>query len=775
MGWMKLNGFVPGEESYLMDFSRSLAMCSVGTMIVFVAGHVLADDSGSANPDLVEEVVTTTARAPMPAFVADRSIAVTTEEEIIARQATSIADAIAEESGIVSQSTNRGAGTVVLRGLVGPENLIYVDGVRFNQSVFRTGPNQYLNTLDPWSMERVEVVRGPGSVLYGSGAMGGIIQLFPRTIPEGPFHIRGMGTYQSADETLGSGLDIGARKGPFALSLGTSVRDHGQLRSGTRGGEGIFVSAEDEGQMLASDYRERFLRAQAELDLNSRSRFRLRYLGGLISGAQRTDQLGIGQMRVTDNEDDLIWASYLYKGRGALEAIDLNASFHRSREVGDRYRCRTQPDGPQNGFSIVEDLRACARLESSALLAQTRFEDVTTTLGTSLVGTHGFYPLDLRLSWGGEVYHDSVLSGRQNRASPAEDWIEAERGNFSTGSTYTTFGSFLSGEYGLFADRRQEVLLRGGMRIENFQAAAPDVTPEIGDVEFNRTGLVGSLGLSYLWQTHLNVYLNWNQGYRAPNLQETTVLGDTGNFFEIPNPDLNPERNNTFELGVKADLSGIARMTASTFTSLISDRITRVDATLDGEELIGGKRVQQRINADRAYYYGAEVGLETRTLLGWSLSGNMTYIDGAVESGRDDPNFEPGPFHNLLAPEGQYSYPRRLPPLIYRTGLRFAPSAQWYAMAFIEGASEQSRLAPGDVQDLRICEIDRGLTYGNLGQRCPGTPGWTTLNLRGGYRLSDSGRLDLAVSNLTDERYRHHGSGVLAPGFGAMITLVVTQ
>jgi len=96
-------------------------------------------------------------------------------------------------------------------------------------------------------------------------------------------------------------------------------------------------------------------------------------------------------------------------------------------------------------------------------------------------------------------------------------------------------------------------------------------------------------------------------------------------------------------------------------------------------------------------------------------------------------------------------------------------------MAFIEGASAQSRLAPGDTQDLRICEVDRGLTYANLGQRCPGTPEWATLNLRGGYRLSDSGRLDLGLSNLGDARYRHHGSGVLAPGFGAMITLVVAQ
>ncbi|MFU8802508.1 MAG: TonB-dependent receptor [Bradymonadaceae bacterium] len=741
--------------------------------VVSVSAH--AQEEGEDSEEEEVEIVTTTARAPMPAFMADRSVAVATEDEIYERQASSITDAIEEETGVTRQSTNRGADTVYLRGLVGPENLIYVDGVRFNQSIFRTGPNQYLNTLDPWAMDRVEVVRGPGSVLYGSGAMGGVIQLFPRRIPPEPFHIRGMGTYQTADSTLGSGLDLGFRAGSFGLSLGTSVRDHGQLRIGSRGGEGIFSSAEEGGRILASDYQEVFWRGQTAVEITSRSSFRLNYMSGLIGGAKRTDQLGIGDMRITDNHDDLLWATYVYEGRGTLEEIRVNTSFHRTREIADRYRCRTQPGGPQNEFFIVEDLPACAALQPDAVVSQTRNDDVATTLGTSLVGVNAFYPLGVRLSWGGELYSDRILSTREIATFPDFEATRASRGNFSSGSTFTSMGGFFSGDYSLFSDVAQEVILKGGARVENFRAFAPEVTPEIGDVEFSRTGVVGSLGASYLWRTHLNLYLNWSQGFRAPNLQETTVLGDTGNFFEIPNTDLGPERNNTFELGSKVEVPGIARLQASTFVSLISDRITRTDATFEGEEEVGGKPVQQRINAERAYYYGAEAGLATVSILGLSLFGDIAYIDGAVESGRDDEFFEPRFLHSLLGSDAQYSYPRRLPPLKYRAGVRFAPDTRWHSAVFLEGASSQERLAPGDVRDLRICEVDRGLTYGDLGEKCPGTPGWTTLNVRGGYRIADSSRLDLSLMNLTDQRYRHHGSGVLAPGFNAMITLVVTQ
>jgi outer membrane cobalamin receptor len=76
------------------------------------------------------------------------------------------------------QRTNQGGGSDFVRGLTGNQTLLIVDGIRLNNSTFRYGPNQYLNTIDPFNLENIEVLRGTGSVQYGSDALTGAIQLF---------------------------------------------------------------------------------------------------------------------------------------------------------------------------------------------------------------------------------------------------------------------------------------------------------------------------------------------------------------------------------------------------------------------------------------------------------------------------------------------------------------------------------------------------------------------------------------------------------------------
>jgi hemoglobin/transferrin/lactoferrin receptor protein len=82
--------------------------------------------------------------------------------------------------GVFVQKTNHGGGSPFIRGLTGNQTLILIDGIRLNNSTFRYGPNQYLNTIDPFSVNKIEVLRGSGSVQYGSDAIGGVIQIFTK-------------------------------------------------------------------------------------------------------------------------------------------------------------------------------------------------------------------------------------------------------------------------------------------------------------------------------------------------------------------------------------------------------------------------------------------------------------------------------------------------------------------------------------------------------------------------------------------------------------------
>ena len=138
--------------------------------------------------------------------------------------AISTLDAFESEPGLTVQETNRGAGTLMIRGFIGPENLIVIDGMRFNQSTYRTGPNQYLNLLPIDLFSSIEVVRGPSGVLFGSGAMGGVVNArtdyhtgaFARFVfdqASDKQHAAGLAT-----ETIGD-LDLPKRKGLPVLAV----------------------------------------------------------------------------------------------------------------------------------------------------------------------------------------------------------------------------------------------------------------------------------------------------------------------------------------------------------------------------------------------------------------------------------------------------------------------------------------------------------------------------------------------------------------------------
>jgi outer membrane cobalamin receptor len=90
-------------------------------------------------------------------------------------------EALMGSSGVFVQKTNHGGGSAFIRGLTGNQTLLMLDGVRLNNATFRYGPNQYLNNIDLYTVDQIEVSKGIGSVEYGSDAIGGVIHLHSYT------------------------------------------------------------------------------------------------------------------------------------------------------------------------------------------------------------------------------------------------------------------------------------------------------------------------------------------------------------------------------------------------------------------------------------------------------------------------------------------------------------------------------------------------------------------------------------------------------------------
>ena len=692
------------------------------------------------------DLVFTAQRAGRSEFETGRSLEVVDRAALERRTPESLPDALDETPGVHVQKTNAGAGSPFIRGLVGPDNLILVDGVRFNNSTFRTGPNQYLSMIDPWALERIEVVRGPGSVLYGSDAMGGVIHaitLSPRSLDGRS--LGASGRLMGSTATLGGG-------GTAQLDLDTSLWD-GYL-GGTVLAMGELRAGGNDPQLL-SDYQRYGGRLKMSQEIDADWTLTEAAFWTSIRDAGRTDSLDTGRARSYDNDDLLAYVRADRAGSGWLHGLRLNLSYHRTAELQTDWRCRT------DGAGIVLDRAACAAAEGDILTRRAQTDDVVHTIGFFAIWEARVWEERLRILAGMDGYFDRVESSAR-AAAPGSGWAwtPSARGNYSDGSTYTALGLFLTSDIDFVRFGDHAFNLQAGARFSWFDAGAAGV-PGLGEVDYSHGGLVGSAGVKYLHGDLLNVYADFSQGFRAPNLQESTVLGNTGKSFDAPNDHLRPVRSNTLEVGLKLRHEWL-RANVAGFASWLDDMFIRVAVSpeewqalgLDAA-IVGGIPVYRRENSGAGFYKGVEGGLNLGPFWGFTLWDNILWMEGDVEDGAG--RLHPG---------------SRVPPLTGSGGLRWeSDGGEGFVELYVRWAARQDRLAPEDLKDLRICEDpDRPGTLLS-GDACRGTPGWVTYNLRAGWRPWDHLGLQLNLENLGDTHYKTHGSGIYAPGFQAMASI----
>jgi outer membrane receptor protein involved in Fe transport len=716
------------------------AVCLVLLVAVEARGEPPPEDEDDGQVEKSYRTVVTPTRGPSNAFDSDRVLLRADEDAIMEAQPQDGTELIGAMPGAMLQRTNRGAGAPVLRGLIGPSNLVLVDGVRLNLSTFRTGPNQYTSLIDPMALESVEVLLGPGSVLYGSDAIGGVIHYRTRALPRRDgFGGRAMSRFASADLSTELALDAEGRAGGLAGWVGGSIRRHDILRSG--GGASVPRS-----DFLQGDWR-----AKTRFKVGNYMDVTMGYLATHLEGATRIDRVHTGDLRVYTNRDQLAYltASKRWMGDG-LKRVEATVSYHGLLEIIERNTCDVSQD-----VGVAVAAKRCLDDDPAFITRKRRYEDDVDAMGVSLISGARWYGGRMRATLGIDARHERVASFLEDGwKKTAFAFERADRGNFSDGSTYSAFDAYVSMEGRPWVvEGKAELVVRGGARMSHVQAFAPSV-PGLGDVTFEADSPVFDAGARLLVAHKLALFGSWSQGFRAPNLQETTVLGNTGTNFEIPNDELGPERSTTREIGARY-MSGGLRLHAAWFVTDISDAITREDATFDGQEIYDGAPVVRRVNADQAHYEGYELALRTGRWKGLAGFGRLAWIQGTVRPAQKDAETEPA---------------RRVPPLMGAAGLRWR--SDWKSLelsAWVEAAGAQTELSPGDRKDLRICENPEALGT-TLGDACAGTPAWTTLHASARIRPMKDLDTALTVKNALDAAYRVHGSGFDAAGIDVRLT-----
>ena len=574
-----------------------------------------------------------------------RTVAVLTSEDLRRLMPRSTPEALMDLPGLLVQKTNHGGGSPYIRGLVGNHVLILVDGVRLNNATFRYGPNQYLATIDPDQVERIEVLRGSGSVLFGSDAIGGVINIITKRPPLSSDGTRLSG--EASGKLVSSGMERTGRvealaSGPRAAIVGgISLRDYGDLHAGGSLGveapSGYSEVNGDARAVLRISPRNLLTFAAQQVYQDDVPRFDQVAQRGFLrySFAPQIRRLGYARWQSFSNSR---WA----------RSVTGTASYQQSVERRDR---RQRMSTTQ---ILEEDDVAVFGASMEVRSAPARFWSVVS---------------------GVDYTHDHVGSWRRD-TNIATGAATDRRGLYPDGATAESVAAFThsSIHFG-------RTTVDGGVRFSRYSVNAIDRS--FGALRIRPHATVGSVAAMYDIAEGLSVLGSVAQAFRAPNIDDVSTLGAFDFGVEVPSPDLSPERSVTYEAGTRFTRSGTATSVVA-FRTNLSDLIDRVRGTLDGSELHDGQRVYRRANVGDAYVRGVE--LESRWTMRASLElfGHATYTYGQ-QIAADQPM-------------------RRIPPLNGLVGARLTPISN--RNAWIEGtvrfAAKQDRLAQGDRDDHRI-------------------------------------------------------------------------
>ena len=632
-----------------------------------------------------------------------------------------VPESLKHEPATMVQKTAHGQGSPYIRGFTSQRNLLMIDGVRLNNSVFREGPNQYWNTVDALSLHQIELVRGPFSALYGSDAIGGTVNGITRGVrdlrPDSTWDRNLYYRYSSAEDSHTGRLEsIGKLTDDLTLTLGYSYKDFGDLEGGST-----------VGTQEKTGYDERDWDVKLEYFFSDDVYVVLAHQSVDIDDAMRTHKtiygidwegLSIGKeyRRTLDQNRDLTYLQYhQYNGDGFAEEIHAGVSYHQQSEERDRLRSRDRHD--VQGFDC-NTIGVFASLKSP-----------------SAIGT---------LVYGVEFYHDDVDSFKRSLNPDGSVRSTSIQGPVGDNATYDSLGIYLQDEIAL--SERASLILGGRYELAEAEAGVVE-DPATGDaisISDNWDAAVGSARLLYALNDarSCNLFAGVSQGFRAPNLSDLSRLDSARtDEIETPSPDLDPEHFTSGEVGIKAATDALSVQLAYFYTDIDGMIVrTPTGAVIDGD------REVTKMNGGDGYVQGIEFDSRYRLLDCLTVFGVLTWMDGEVDT------------YPTSDAELATEYIDRLMPVTGTMGLRCDLNTRLWIEGSCTAAAKADKLSTRDQSD--TSRIPPG-----------GTPAYTVGDVRAGWVCSDSLAVSVAIENVTDEDYRIHGSGLNEPGRNLVLAL----
>lgn len=612
------------------------------SLLVVIALPLLAQEPAIEKDTVLQslnEVVVTAQRSKQQNIYVPYSVNTVSRQTLDEFNPRTTPEALVGVNGVFVQKTNHGGGSPFIRGLTGNQTLILVDGIRMNNSTFRYGPNQYLNTIDAYTINRIEVAKGTGSVQYGTDAIGGVVQIITKeplfSEAKKTFHGKVIGKYMTGDmeKTIRGEANYSGKK--FAFIGGVSRRSFGDLIGGDTTGKQYFSGYEE----WSFDAKAKFL-LKENIQLTFANQF-LRQDNVPVYHKIKLENFAINEM---DPQQRLFnYARLNIAGKSSLfNQTEITISNQHSIEGRNSQK---------NGSTSL-------RKEKDVTNSIGFTTDISSTINKNWTANSGF-----------EIYHDKVGSTRQDLNTQTGAVVD-KRGLYPDDSKYSNYSL-----YSLHHFTFSKWTIDAGLRFNTFSIRISDTT--LGSVKISPSAVVGNAAILFRLHRNHNLYVSFSSGYRAPNVDDMGTLGIVDFRYEVPTADLLPEKSMHTELGYKFQGKQFSGTIAAYYMHL-SNLITRVK--MDGQ-IISSYQVYQKENTESAFIKGAEAEFNWQIVKSITFGGGIAYAYG----------------QNLTKAEPL----RRVPPLNGRLTGTYRKN-KWFATAELHFASQQDRLAQGDKEDNRI-------------------------------------------------------------------------
>lgn len=671
------------------------------------------------------------------------TVAKISREEIALQNPQTAADILSQSGEVFVQKSQLGGGSPMIRGFAANSVLISVDGVRMNNAIYRSGNLQNIIAIDGLTTESAEVVFGPGSVIYGSDALGGVMDFHTISPIYNQTSGEAFGRFSSSnlEKTGHVKINIGREKWAFTGAITYSNFDHlvsGSIHKGpyptfgTRpeyvdriNGKDSIVQNSNINKQIFSGYNQLNGLATINYTVNEYKDISYSFHFTNSSNVPRYD-------RLTEYKNDTLRYAQWYYGpqKWLMHRLQVRSNKEISIASEAKFTAAIQQ---------MEESRHDRKLSSTDLRHRTENVlmlnlnyDVFKELNKNTV------------YYGAEAVYNDVTSFANLENILTEAFTPAATRYPDGGSNWMSFAAYANLKHYFSTSlilntgiRYSHILLNSKFNDKSFYNFPYD------EIKINTGAANGSVGIVWKINNGIHIKSSISSGFRAPNVDDIGKVFDSepGNVV-VPNENLKPEYSYSGELTITGKINNRLEYSFTGYYTRLIDAMVRRDFTVNGQDSIiyddELSKVQALVNTGKAYIGGISGSLKY-TKGGFIVASNLTYTTG-MDIIDDIPLRHTAPLFGRTYVEYK------------RKGLS-AIITQRY-----NGAKTYDQLAPSEQNKPHIYTPN-------------GSPSWTTTSINAQYQVNEILTMNFGIENIFDVHYRPYSSGISAPGRNFILSL----